>query len=72
MAKKSPTYLLERFEDDPEILAMSDEELVNEALAAAGMWADRDDINDDSLSILSSGWAERIRDLYAADPDLPV
>jgi hypothetical protein len=52
------------YEEDPEILAMSDKEIVSEARAAFGMWADRDDITDTWLDELRGGWENRLDDIY--------
>jgi hypothetical protein len=65
------------YEDDPEIVAMTDEELAEAAAALFGSWAERDDIDDDWLDNLRSGWDERLKELYGPDffgPDenLPV
>ncbi|GIV66682.1 MAG: hypothetical protein KatS3mg054_0668 [Chloroflexus sp.] len=51
--------------EDPEILAMSEEEIRAEVLAAFGAWADRDDITDDWLDGIRRGWSDRLDDLYS-------
>ncbi len=53
------------YSEDPEILAMSEEEIRAEILAAFGAWADRDDITDDWLDDLRRGWSDRLDDLYS-------
>jgi hypothetical protein len=54
-------------EDDPEIGAMTDEELVEAAETLFGSWADRDDIDDNWLENLHSGWEARLKELYGPD-----
>lgn len=48
------------YEDDPEIAAMTDEELLSSVKAMFGAWADREDITDDWLGEIRRGWGKRI------------
>lgn len=60
------------FEDDPEILAMTDEELTSAALSLFGSWADREDIGDDWLDEIRSHWHDHWEDRYGPDQELSV
>jgi hypothetical protein len=55
---------LEIFEDEPEIAPMSIDELRAAVEAAYGAWADREDITDDWLDNLRTGWNYRLEKLY--------
>lgn len=44
---------------------MSDEEIISEANASCGTWADREDIDDNWLEDMRSGWADRLDRIYA-------
>lgn len=63
MTKKKSPFVYNS--EDPEILAMSEEEIRAEVLAAFGAWADRDDITDDWLDDIRRGWSDRLDDLYS-------
>lgn len=52
------------YDNDPEILALTDAQIKAEALAMNGAWVDRDDINDEWLDNLRSGWNERLDEVY--------
>jgi hypothetical protein len=45
-----------RYEPDPEIAAMSDEELLAEVKLLFGAWADRDDLDDNWRDEIWEGW----------------
>lgn len=65
------------FEDDPELAAMTDTELVAAAKALYGAWADREDIGETWLEDLRAAdaaeWDKRLAELYGPDfPDLSV
>ncbi|HSW63407.1 MAG TPA: hypothetical protein VLH56_08865 [Dissulfurispiraceae bacterium] len=62
----------ELYEDDPEIQAMTDKEIIAEARAAFGSWADRDDITDDWLDEIRAGWSSRLDELYGPDDEEEV
>jgi hypothetical protein len=59
------------YDDDPELAAMSDAELVAAAKATFGAWAERVDIGDDWLndlrSDMSAEWERRIAGMYGPD-----
>jgi hypothetical protein len=63
MPKINPAF----FEEDPEIMALSDSEIKTEVVSMYGIWADRDDIGDDWLNNMRSGWSNRLEDLYGPD-----
>ncbi len=52
------------YEDDPEILALTEDELRAEVEAAFGSWADREDINDEWLEDLRRGWSVGLDELF--------
>lgn len=64
--RKTPIY-----EEDPEIMAMTDEEILNEVLAMAGAWADREDMSDTWLEDLRAGWIDRLGTLYNEPTENP-
>lgn len=55
-----------RKSEAPEIPAISEEE-ISKILASFGAWADREDITDDWLDNLRSGWEQRLKELYSDD-----
>ena len=63
----SPTKGLIK-EEEPELAGMTDAEIRELALSAAGMWADRDDIDIDWLDDLRSSWHDRLDELYNDPP----
>ena len=68
---KPPVARPGNFEEDPEIAAMSNAEIVAAAKALCGTWADRQDIDDDwlekSRKKWSDGWKEHLAELYGSD-----
>jgi hypothetical protein len=68
---KPPVANPGNFEDDPEIAAMSNAEIVAAAKALCGAWANRQDIDDNWVENMrnqwSDGWKERLADLYGPD-----
>lgn len=67
MTENKPRFI--DYSEDPEILAMSEEEIRAEVLAAFGAWADREDMTDDWLDELRRGWNDRLDELYADKPE---
>lgn len=68
---KTPVSRPDIFEDDPEIAAMTNEEIVAVAKALCGAWADRPDMDDNwlenSRKKWSDGWKERLDELYGSN-----
>ena len=48
-------------------IQLSEKEKLDLALSCFGAWKDRDDINDNWLNDLRSGWDERLNDLYGEE-----
>ena len=65
---KPPVVSSGNFEEDPEIAAMSNTEIVAAAKALCGAWADCQDIDDDWVENMRNKWSmggrERLADLY--------
>ncbi len=51
------------YSDDPEVAAMTRDELTQSILSLAGKWANRDDINDDWLDNVRASWDTRLNDV---------
>jgi hypothetical protein len=71
------TPMSRMFEEDPDLAAMSDKELVAAAKSLYGAWAGREDIGDNWLEEMraedASEWDKRLAEIYGPDfPKLPV
>jgi hypothetical protein len=57
------------FDNDPEIAALTDSELMADINALFGAWEDREEITDDWLENMRRGWDDRLTDLYGPDKE---
>ena len=56
-------------DEDREIAAMTDAEILTAVRAMAGAWADRDDIDDNWLKDSRSSWYDRLDKFYEEQTD---
>jgi len=54
---------------DPEIAAMSEEEIAVTVRSLFGAWADRDDFTEETLEEMRHSWDDRLDQLYGNDPE---